>query len=475
MPIFGRSTPKADSKAGTEEALRKEGITEYRRPLDKLSETAATILRAQVEDEEWDLADDQWAEAAAMQLAAQAKLQAELEKQRREVERQRRIQELMAEQLKARELIARQERVERTVVRAASTLRSLAQTSDARWDNLVREINQANQLVNQIYLEARCWRCGAMGRLPVEDVDLFSSPAPPARPAGGAQYDKAVHASRQLIEARRVALQAWRRYNDRRLETEKLRLDANYHANVSDRYAIERCCEVCGSEGIFHCDHIIGDRDEGGDQMSLYARWKGAMHGLSAYVSPWIGFNKWVPVEKLDRNQAKAWLQAPRQGAGSNDSWRKYDEDKKIWDEKVKDKLIAKVDFNRVAYWGKEYLGSHQEYIGYGNDRKAIWVREPERPTERRNRTLMDWPTPEYWTDKHPKHWKGGPGQDLHIKAGVVYAPEKQDPLSKEPRQNPPPLPPHPVTTLEQLRDRQSFWAGLLARELGSSAPAQAR
>ncbi|MBX3585989.1 MAG: hypothetical protein KF796_05040 [Ramlibacter sp.] len=428
-----------------------EKVAEFRRSPQDLNAAAASVQRAQAMGDDWDVVDDPDAERMGRALAEQAQRQAQAEAARQEAERQRHLMELMAAQQRERELIARQARVEGLVITAAANLRNLAQTSSARWEALVREHSQAQQEVDKLHLEAECWRCGQQGRLPVEDAELLGSWTMPPRPAG-AHYDTVMHAARQLMQARKGALEAWRRYNDRRLEVEWLRVQANFHPAVSDRLALERDCEVCGSRGIFHARRLAWT-----SEYMMYHRWLTQMHGHSAYVTPLVGFNKWVPVEKLTRDQAKAWLRAPRQRANSSDDWRKYETARKEWDEKVANRTIRPAPHNdSIALLGRANVGTHVEVTVADGKVTHTRVSEPARPSHHR---VMDWPHPAYWTQAYPDRWKGGPEHDLLIKPGVVYPPDKQDPLSKEPRIKPVPAPPAPAPTEALLRARQNFWA----------------
>ncbi|MBX3660396.1 MAG: hypothetical protein KF740_18315 [Ramlibacter sp.] len=425
-------------------------VAEFRRPAQDLNAAAADVQQAQAMGDDWDVVDDPEAERMGRALAEQAQRQAQAEAARQEAERQRHLMELMAAQQREREQLARQERVERMVVTAASHLRTLAQTSTARWDDLMREHSLAQQAVDKLHLEAECWRCGQKGRLPVEDAELLGKWSLPPRPTG-AHYDTVMHAARQLMQARKAALEAWRRYNDRRLEVEWLRVQANFHPALSDRMALQRDCEVCGSRGIFHAERLAWTSD-----YMMYHRWVTHMKGHSAYVTPLIGFNKWVPVEKLTRDQAKTWLRTPRP-MNSSDAWRQYEDACKEWNEKVASNQIRPATHNdSIALIGRANVGTHVEVTVGDGKVTHTRVSAPVRPDYHR---VMEWPDATYWTPAYPASWKGGPSHDLVIKPGVIYPPEQQDPLSKEPRIKTMPAPPAPAPTEALLKARQNFWA----------------
>ncbi|MGE0330517.1 MAG: hypothetical protein AB7P37_07465 [Ramlibacter sp.] len=443
MPFFGffRSTGTAKQPA------------EFSRSPQDLNRAAEEVYRAQAMGDEWDVVDDPQVETKAKALAEQARAEAA----RQEAERQRRLMELRVAQQKERERIAREERVQRMVATAATNLRTLAQTSSARWEAMVREHDQAQQAVDQIYLQATCWRCGQRGRLPIEDAELLASQPAPARPAG-AHYEPVMQSARQLLQARKAALEAWRSYNDRRLPVERLRVESCFHPALADRFEQVRDCEVCGSLGMFHAAYFVGDFEAGGSQLSLWSRWRAAMVGYSFHVSPLIGFAKWVPVIDLNREQAKAWVRSYRQTGTSSDEWRAYEAELKEWNEKVAAGTIRPASNNdSIALIGRQNVGTHVEVSVA--DGKVTHTRksEPVRPNARQ-RTL-EWPDAAYWTNKYPAHWKGGPDQDLQIKPGVSYPLDRQDPLSKEPRLKPVRTPPGPAPTEALLLARKNFWA----------------
>ncbi len=430
-------------------------VEEFRRPSQDLKAAAVSVQQAQALGAEWDVVDDPEAERMARALAEQAQQQVQAAAARQEADRQRRLMELMLAQQRERESIARQESIDLTVLAAATHLRTLAQTSGMRWEALTREHSQMQQEADKLYLEAECWRCGQMGRLPVEDAGLLGRWSAPQRPAG-AHYDTVMHEARQLVQARKAALQAWRRYNDRRLEVEWLRLQSCFHPTLWDRMWQERDCEVCASRGVFHAQRLATPSSWGGGCL-LYFRWSAAMQGHSVLVTPLVGFNKWVPVEKLTRDQAKAWLRSPRRDGNSSDEWRDYEAALKVWNEKVADNTIrSATNNNSIALAGRANVGTHVEVTVA--DGKVIHTRvsAPVRPVLRQEMTWPDW---RFWTTTFPDSWKGGPEHNLMIKPGVNYPPEKQDPLSKEPRLNPPPPPPVPAPTLALIKARESFWA----------------
>lgn len=425
-------------------------VNEFRRSPQELNAAAADVQRAQGLGGDWDVVDDPEAERMAQALGEQAHAAAA----RQAAERQRRLMELMAAQQRERESIARQERIDRTVMAAATTLRTLAQTSAARWEALMREHSQAQQAVDRLYLEAECWRCGQVGRLPVEDAALLGTWTPPARPAG-AHYDTAMQAARQLLQARRAALEVWRQYNDRRLEVEWLRMESCFHPKVWDRFCLERDCEVCASHGVFHARRLAQDTSGAGP--ALYFRWRAAMIGHSACVKPLIGFNKWVPVEQLTRDQAKAWLRDPQRGHNSSDEWRAYQQARHEWDEKVKANTIRPATHNdSIALVGRANVGTHIEVTTTYGTVTHTRVVEPVAP---RLRSEMTWPDWRFWSPAYPDPWKGGPAHNLMIKPGVNYPPEQQDPLSKEPRIKLAAPKPAAGPIEAQLKARQLYWA----------------
>lgn len=435
---------------------------EFRRSPQDLKAAAAAVQQAQAAaGEDWDVVDDPEAEQMARALAERARTEAA----RQEAERQRHLMELMVSQQKERERIARQERVDRMVATVASNLRTLAQTSSARWEAMVHEHDLAQQSVNQIYLQATCWRCGQRGRLPIEDAELLASQPAPARPAG-AHYETVMLAARQLLHARKAALEAWRSYNDRRLSVERLRVESYFHAALADRFEQPRDCEVCGSQGMFHATYFVGDYKTGGGQFSLWSRWRAAMSGQSFHVSPLIGYAKWIPVAELDKDQAKDWVRwyhskaSKRSFPGaddSNDEWRIYDAKLKEWNEKVAKGTIKQMTDD--DYWKARGEPPPFREVSSTMDAKITRtiVTEPVRPRGRRYPLV--WPDEVYWTDKYPAHWKGGPDQDLLIKHGVSYPFNMQDPLSKQPRLKPVRPPPAPAPIKDQLLARKNFWA----------------
>jgi hypothetical protein len=265
-------------------------------------------------------------------------------------------------------------------------------------------------------------------------------------------------AARQLLQARKAALEAWRSYNDRRLSVERLRVESYFHAALADRFEQSRDCEVCGSHGMFHVTYFVGDYAAGGGQYSLWSRWRAAMFGHSFHVSPLIGFAKWIPVTELDRDQAKAWVRSFQRADNSNDEWRIYEAELKEWNEKVAAGTIRPARNNdSIALIGRQNVGTHVEVSVA--DGKVTHTRrsEPVRPNTLRRR--LEWPDAAYWTHKYPVHWKGGPDQDLQIKPGVIYPFDRQDPLSKEPRLKPVRPPPGPAPTEALLLARKNFWA----------------
>jgi len=429
-------------------------VEEFRRSPAELNAAAASVQQAQALGNDWDVVDDPEAERMGRALAEKAQQQVQAAAARQESDRQRRLMELMIAQQRERESIARQERIGRTVLAAATNLRTLAQTSTGRWEALMREHSQTQQEADKLHLEAECWRCGQMGRLPIEDAELLGRWSAPQRPAG-AQYDTVMHGARQLVQARKAALKAWRQYNDRRLEVEWLRLQSCFHPMLWDRMWLERDCEVCGSRGVFHAERLA-KKSVWGEEVELYYRWKAAMHGHSFHVTPLIGFNKWVPVEKLTRDQAKDWLRTPRRDGNSSDEWREYEAARKVWDEKVANRSIRPASNNNsIALVGRANVGTHVEVTVA--DGKVIHTRvsEPVRPVLRQEMTWPDW---RYWTTAYPESWKGGPEHNLMIKPGVNYPPDKQDPLSKEPRIKPARPQPVPAPLEAQLKARQLYW-----------------
>lgn len=109
----------------------------------------------------------------------------------------------------------------------------------AHWDRFVQKNRQGHKEIDQLIQNTQCWRCGQQGRLPIEDAPFFVAPPTDTHP-GSEQALMVVQKADRLFEARRAAVNAWKRYNDRRLETELLRFDANYHPMIADRFEIKR-------------------------------------------------------------------------------------------------------------------------------------------------------------------------------------------------------------------------------------------
>lgn len=443
MPLFDFLSKK---KAGPQ-------ATEFKRAPNDLKAAVVEVRRAQQTEDDWDIVDDSQDEAEAKVLAAEATKKAHAEATRQEGERLRLLNAMKASQQQERDRIARQERVERVVVTAASSLRARALMSSARWDTFLVEHRQAHDRIDKIIDEACCWRCGQFGRLPVEDAVLFRRPVSPARPGGPAD-DIVIAGSRRLVSAREEALETWRRYNDRRLDTEKLRLDANYHPALADRFEIHRQCEVCGSFGMFHAAHFCGNFFQT-RVVSLNSRWTAQMACFSVWVPGFVFGGDWMPVAKLTRDQAKAWLRAPERQEPVQESLLKYRAAKKEWDELAAANRLKPTD-PKSPYW----CGNKFETHYYTKDGKPIHISMPSAPS---GVTTCRWPDDANWAanSSYPR-WKGGAANDLYIKPGVIYGPEMQDPLSKV--QRPPPArPPIDETPTEaKLQFRTMFWLGAL-------------
>lgn len=155
---------------------------EFKRAPNEVKAAVADVRRAQQMGDDWDVVDDAGVEEEAKLLAAEATQKALAEATRQEGERLRLLHAMKAAQQKERDRLARQERVERLVVTAASSLRARAVMSSSRWDAFLVEHRQAHDRIDKIIEEACCWRCGQFGRLPVEDAVLFRRPAPPRSP-----------------------------------------------------------------------------------------------------------------------------------------------------------------------------------------------------------------------------------------------------------------------------------------------------
>jgi hypothetical protein len=428
--------------------------TEFKRAPNELKAAVVEVRRAQQMGGDWDVVDDSRVEAEAKLLAAEATRKAHAEAARQEGDRLRLLNAMKAAQQQERDRLARQERVERLVVTAASSLRARAVMSSTRWDAFLVEHRQAHDRLDKIIDEACCWRCGQSGRLPVEDAVLFRRPVPPAR-LGGHADDMVIAGSRRLVSARKEALETWRSYNDRRLDTEKLRLDANYHPALADRFEIHRRCEVCDSLGMFHAAHFCGNHWQTGVS-SLDSRWAAQMAGFSVWVPGFVFGGDWVPVAKLTRDQAKAWLRAPERREPVHKSSLEYRAARKEWDE-----LVAAGRLKPTNTDSPHWLGRKFETHYYTKDGKEIYISMPPAPS--RERTCR-WPDDANWAanSSYPDRWKGGAVNDLYIKPGVIYGPEMQDPLSKEQRL-PPARPPIDDTPTEaKLQFRTMFWLGAL-------------
>lgn len=428
--------------------------SEFKRPSSELKAAVADVRRAQQMEGDWDVVDDARVEEEAKLLAAEATRKALAEATRQEGERLRLLNAMKVAQQKERDRLARQERVERLVVTAASSLRARAVMSSSRWDAFLVEHRQAHDHIDKIIEEACCWRCGQFGRLPVEDAVLFRRPDPPARPGGPAD-DLVMAGARRLISARKEALETWRRYNDRRLATEKLRLDASYHPALADRFEIHRRCEVCDSAGMFHAAHFCGDYCQAG-VASLDTRWTSRMVGFSVWVPGLVFGGDWVPVEKLTRDQAKAWLRAPKRQEPVHKSSLEYRAAKKEWDELFAAGRLKPNNPNSPYWWSRKF-----ETHYYSKDGKEVYTSMPTAPS--REETCR-WPDDTKWAgnSSYPARWKGGPADDLYIKPGVIYSPEMQDPLSKAQRQQSARPPVDEPPTEAKLQFRTMFWLGAL-------------
>jgi hypothetical protein len=459
MPLFGFR-----SKAAAEQANATARSAEFRRPAGEVGRNAAELQNIHTHlAGDWDVIEDPAVEAEAKRLAAETVRRAEVEAARQDAERQRLVLEMKLEADK----IARQERIQRLVVTAATTLRARALAAPGRWDGFTRQFEQAHRAIDETIQNTCCWRCGQRGRLPVEDAGLLGSQSLPMRP-GGARDEEVIRGARELQDARRAAVEAWRSYNNRRLVTERLRIAAYYHPILADRFGLVRDCEVCGSRGVFHAEHVAGTRHTiqlsdthfvtRGEE-SLDSRWELAIMDGFARVPGRIYGTNWVPITQLTRAQAKEWLMAPRREVTSREVLE-YQAAKAHWDEGIANGSIRPFTRGNSIAWAGRVVGSHVEVgIKSFSDRtfEEKFVNEPRRPL----RALQeDWPDMQYWMPggPHPDRWKGGPHHKLFIKPGVEYAPAAQDPLSKEPRITPPP-PPNDTPTVARLHGRRSYWS----------------
>ena len=429
--------------------------SEFKRAQTELKAAVADVRRAQEQmGDGWDVVDDARVEAEAKALTAEATQKAHAEAARQEGERLRRINALRAAERQERDRIARQARVERLVVTAASALKAHTLMSSARWETFLKEHRQAHDRLDELIAKACCWRCGQFDRLPVEDATLFRRPALPDRPGGPAD-DNVIAASRRLVAARKEALETWRRYNDRRLETEKLRLDANYHPALADRFTIQRHCEVCGSFGMFHAAHFSGNYAQTG-VFSMESRWKSKMTDFLVWVPGVVFGGDWIRVEKLTRDQAKAWLQASDRSEPVHEKSLKDMAAQKEWDELFAANRLKATNRDSPYWWGREFQTHY-----YTKNEEHIYISKPN--VSPRAQTC-NWPEDRNWTSSasHPTRWKGGALNDLYVKPGVIYAPQMQDPMSKVPRYQPARPPIDEAPTEARLQFRTMFWIGAL-------------
>lgn len=454
-------------KGETEASLKAKGINPFTVDSSQHAARAEDVRKAQAHaGDEWDVVDDPFAEAEAKRLAEEAKKRAKEEAARQEAERVRLQQEMLLAMQQEAQRIAQEEQAERLA------LAQKAQTMmfKARWDTFVRVNRQAHKALDESIQETMCWRCGQSGRLPVEDEFLFATPPLPTNP-GDLQAPKTIQDANRLLEARQGAISAWKRYNDRRLKTELLRLDANYHPAIADRFQITRDCEICKSSGMFHAQHFVGTRkqiqtgknswrNEG--EYSLDIRWDVRM-GQAVTLVPGRFFGEdWVVMAQLTREQAKTWLRSAPRPETRDKEYQEYRAAKTDWDEKMKNGQLRAFDPNNPnspSTWGRS--GTHM-LVTVDMSRKITHklVSEPTRPFSN-SELQKEWPNTEYWQPggPHPAKWKGGPLEELQVKQGVAYTFDKQDPLSKEPRRSASAPVSKEPPRVESLQERKNFWA----------------
>ncbi len=321
------------SKGHTAQSLSQEGVKPYQAPSGDIHAQAKDLRALRDDLDEWDVADDPVVEAEAAAQAERAEKEAAAAVARQRVlERQ----EAEAAAMKQRALEieeARQKRVDaaRLKLQAAHERLDAARMNvEATRAARAQQATEADQFrhnaLDKVIKETRCWRCGTAGRIPMGQESTLTSRGP-----SGVTDPTVLDAQHS---ARLTKVLHWKKLNDERFVVERLRLDAYYHPALADRFTIARWCEVCGHEGMFHPDNLTGNYNEGGDVFSLFARWNGHFGDCDTVVKG-VFKDSWEALSSLTRSQAKEWLKAPPSHPTSQRSWRKFQEEKAAFAERL--------------------------------------------------------------------------------------------------------------------------------------------
>jgi hypothetical protein len=339
------------------------------------------------------IAEQDAAAAAARNAELEAQKAIEKEANRQKIETQQRVRRKW-QGLKNRILAPK--RVEQFVT-------GLQAAVETKWRNFLEAEKLRHEELDNIVTATRCWRCGQLGRLPVDQLTELGAPNPPVR--NGATISALIEKADLQFHARRHRITLWKFHNDKRLEVERLRIDANYHPALAVRFTISRTCEICRSEGIFHAEHINGD----GRAASLQDRWQAHFGQLYAMFKNFWGSISFVPVPELSENQAKEWVKNPKTN-----------------------KLFQPQYVEYLAFVEKRNNRELTIRKGFYYDSQGRMVVEPRISPTMANGVDVSWPNPNYWLAGHyPDKWKGGVNSDLEIKPGLQYSEKYQDPLHR--------------------------------------------
>jgi hypothetical protein len=439
----------------TAKSLQQKGIAEFKRDDSEISRTAEKARSQGLDfDGEWDVIEDPRVVAENMRIAEEAARVAAAESARQLALQQQLIARMEMEAAR----IARQEEAARIGILKAHTATRLR-------DAASRHLRQLHDQLDQTIQETHCWRCGQRGRLPVEDDSLLrcSRPVPDEQP-------------RVFFEARKAAVEAWKTYNDHRFGVELFRLDLNYHPALAHRFAQQRDCEVCGSRGTFHSDHLSGTKDirivslyDGSKIRSghLDIRFSAALNEACVEVPGRIYGTNWVPVLQLSKAEAKEWVASANRVIVTS-RWLEWRKSRDEWDEAVRSGSIRPfhADPNSPHWWGRD-IPQFKKVNVSSEGVDVAYVNPPPPPASKtvswpaRSKGFAEPPDGHKWND--PPRWIGGPRHHLFIKQGVEYAYSAQDPLSKEARIGAHPVAAVAPATIGRLTARQAHYAVLTA------------